>query len=73
MAREGKRQQYPPSEPTTVTVKRMKCGREKEIQFGYYSPSQHLGRSQDIVRITNDGLGSEARGDVHGYGAYGKS
>ena len=49
----------------------MKLGQEEEIQFGYYSPSQHLGRLQDIVRITNDGLGSEAIGRVDGYGAYG--
>ena len=66
MAREGKRQQHPPSE-----LKRMKLGQEEEIQFGYYSPSQHLGRLQDIVRITNDGLGSESIGRVYGYGAYG--
>ena len=66
IARDRKEQEDTSSEPTPVRRKKL-----KKIQFGYHSPSQHHGDLQDYIRITNDGLGSEAIGRVCGYGAYG--
>jgi hypothetical protein len=66
IARDKKEQKDTSSELTAV--RRKKLGK---IQFGYYSPSQHHGDLQDYIRITNDGLGSEAIGHVCGYGVYG--
>ena len=66
IARDRRGQEDLPLELTPV--RRMKLGK---IQFGYHSPSQHLGHLQDYIRITNDGLGSEAIGRVWCYGAYG--
>ena len=63
-----RRRENPPSELTPV--RRMKLGQEEEIQFGYHSPS-HFARSQDYIKITDDGLGSEAIGNVWGCCAYG--
>ena len=68
IARDKKEQEDTSESSESTPVRRKKLGK---IQFGYYSPSQHHGDLQDYIRITNDGLGSEAIGRVCGYSVYG--